>query len=194
MPRPRTISDTAILAATGRAVARQGIARVTLATVAAETGLSPATLVQRFGSKRRLLLAYASAAEPGARRTFDQARERHDSALAALHTALASLAAGIHHREELAGSLTFLQLDLTDDEFHKHAKAHTLAVRREITALLAEAVSTGELTAGTDCARLAMAVQVAYNGTLIVWALTGEDALPDMLGTMLGETLRPHLG
>ncbi|MCA1563440.1 MAG: TetR/AcrR family transcriptional regulator, partial [Acidobacteria bacterium] len=37
-------------------MARLGPVRLTLADVAREIGLSPATLVQRFGSKRGLLL------------------------------------------------------------------------------------------------------------------------------------------
>ena len=60
-PRPRAASDADILDATARAMARLGPARLTLADVAREAGLSPATLVQRFGSKRGLLLAVAHA-------------------------------------------------------------------------------------------------------------------------------------
>src|SRR5262245_53218875 len=56
-PRPRAIADADILTATHRAVTRVGPMRLTLADVAREAGVSPATLVQRFGSKRQLLLA-----------------------------------------------------------------------------------------------------------------------------------------
>lgn len=57
MTRPRTVSDESILDATLTVVQRVGPARVTLAAVAAEVGLSAATLVQRFGTQRDLLLA-----------------------------------------------------------------------------------------------------------------------------------------
>jgi AcrR family transcriptional regulator len=57
MPRPRTVSDEAILDAVLALAHRVGPARVTFASAAAETGLSAATLVQRFGTKRDLLLA-----------------------------------------------------------------------------------------------------------------------------------------
>ena len=56
-PRPKATTDQAILDATHRAVTRIGPMRLTLAHVAREAGVSPATLVQRFGSKRALLLA-----------------------------------------------------------------------------------------------------------------------------------------
>jgi AcrR family transcriptional regulator len=60
-PRPRATSDSAILSAAHRAVTRVGPMRLTLADVAREAGVSPATLVQRFGSKRGLLLALVAA-------------------------------------------------------------------------------------------------------------------------------------
>src|SRR3712207_9546177 len=61
-PRPRTVSDDDILAATGRALQRASPAQLTLADVAAEAGLPPATPLPRFGSKRGLLLALAAQA------------------------------------------------------------------------------------------------------------------------------------
>ncbi|MBC6462325.1 TetR/AcrR family transcriptional regulator [Actinomadura sp. HBU206391] len=191
MARPRTISDTAILAATGRAIARHGLPGLSLAMIAKETGLAPATLVQRFGSKRGLLLAFAEQAEPGARRPFQTAREAHGSPLAALRSALAAMASQVRDREELANHLTFLRLDLTDPEFHGHALTHTLAVRQEIADLLAEAVRAGELDERGDTGRLARTIQVTYNGALIVWALTGDGELPELLAETLDDVLSP---
>ena len=57
--RPRGMEDAAILRAAAEVIGRTGPARFTLAAVASEIGLVPATLVQRFGSKRGLLLALA---------------------------------------------------------------------------------------------------------------------------------------
>ena len=57
-PRPRTVSDEHIFVATGLAITRLGPTRLTLADVASEVGLSAAALVQRFGSKRQLLVAF----------------------------------------------------------------------------------------------------------------------------------------
>ena len=51
-----------------RAIARLGPARLTLADVATDVGVSPAAIVQRFGSKRALLLATAADAAGGGQR------------------------------------------------------------------------------------------------------------------------------
>jgi len=58
-PRPRTTSDEDLLKAVHAVVTRLG-PNLTLADVAKEAGVSAATLVQRFGSKRGLLLAFAA--------------------------------------------------------------------------------------------------------------------------------------
>ncbi|MEV0829451.1 TetR/AcrR family transcriptional regulator [Nonomuraea rubra] len=191
MGRPRTTSDEAILGATARAIGRHGPQGLTLAAVAQEAGLSPATLVQRFGSKRGLLLAFAAHATRTAAEPFERARQEHASPLAALRAALVHLAEGVSTPEELSGSLGFLQLDLTDPDFRAHAAEHARRTRDEIAALLADAVAAGELEA--EAATLAGAVQVAYNGALILWALTGDGPLPDAMREALGQTLRPYL-
>ncbi|GAA4062851.1 TetR/AcrR family transcriptional regulator [Actinomadura miaoliensis] len=193
MARPRTTSDEAILQATGRALLRHGPGRLTLGGVAAEAGLSPATLVQRFGSKRGLLLAFARRAAQGASHPFDQARREHPSPLAALRAALTAMASSVRDPEEMANSLGFLQLDLTDPGFREHAAAHARAVREQITDLLTRAVDAGELTADVDTAALARAVHVTYNGTLILWALDpGGAPLADTVHADLDGLLAPY--
>ncbi|MEV1001596.1 helix-turn-helix domain-containing protein [Nonomuraea sp. NPDC050202] len=193
MGRPRTTSDEAILGATARAIGRHGPQGLTLAAVAQEAGLSPATLVQRFGSKRGLLLAFAAHATSTAAEPFERARQEHASPLAALRAALVHLAEGVSTPEELSGSLGFLQLDLTDPDFRAHAAEHARRTRDEIAALLAAAAAAGELTAEAESGSLARAVQVAYNGALILWALTGDGPLPDAMRDAVGQTLRPYL-
>ncbi|MQA83733.1 MAG: TetR family transcriptional regulator [Streptosporangiales bacterium] len=192
MPRPRTASNEAILAAAARVIVRHGPAKLTLAAVAEQAGLAPATLVQRFGSKRGLLLALVRQAESDVRRPFEDAREGRRSPLAALHAALAELASDVGTPDELANHLAFLQMDLTDPEFRRHAAAHAWTMRREITGLLDDAVAAGELTAEQDTKSLARSVHVTYNGSLISWALIGDGSLADALRADLDQLLRPY--
>ncbi|WP_283136755.1 TetR/AcrR family transcriptional regulator [Rhizohabitans arisaemae] len=194
MARPRTSSDEEILQAAGRAVARGGPAGLTLADVAAEAGLTPAALVRRFGSKRGLLLALARRNAEGAAAPFDRARRDRTSPLDALSGALAAMASGVGTPEEMANSLGFLRLDLTDPGFRAPAAAHTRKVREEIAALLADAVAEGELTADVEVDGLAASVQHVYNGVLIVWGLTGDGSPAAEIESGLARLLRPYLG
>ncbi|WP_219517208.1 TetR family transcriptional regulator [Nonomuraea ceibae] len=193
MARPRTTSDEAILEAAAQAIGRYGAQSFTLAAAAREAGLAAATLVQRFGSKRGLLLAVAAHSARTVAAPFERARDEHPAPLAALHAALEALASGVATPHELARSIGFLQLDLTDPGFREHAAEHARRMRQEIAALLADAVAAGELAAGTDVAALSRAVQVTYNGTLIVWALSGDGTLAAALRDDLAATLRPYV-
>ena len=84
-PRPRQTSDEAILMATMRVMQRRSPVDLTLADVAKEAGVVPATLVQRFGTKRGLLLAACRTALPGGvPEQFGAARAKYGSPLKSL--------------------------------------------------------------------------------------------------------------
>src|ERR1700678_706489 len=82
--RPRGIDEAAILPAMGDEIGPVGPLGQTMAVVASEVGLVPGTLVQRFGSKRGLLLALAERAAEDADALLGRVRAEHESALAAL--------------------------------------------------------------------------------------------------------------
>jgi AcrR family transcriptional regulator len=188
-PRPRAASDAQILEATARAVTRLGPARLTLADVAREAGLSPATLVQRFGSKRGLLLALAATAAGSVDDCFAAVRAAHPSPLAALLAAATHMTRFTTTPEEMANHLAFLQIDLSDPDFHRLALDSSRDILAGYRALLDEAVAAGEL-APCDTARLARAVGALAGGSLIAWAIhregTAEAWVREDLATLLG--------
>jgi AcrR family transcriptional regulator len=154
-PRPRTVTDDEILAAAARAMSKVPPTRFTLADVAREVGLAPATLVQRFGSKRGLLLALSA---------------QSAASMEALLRAATEMARFSTTPEELANSIAYLQIDLSDPDFHRHILEGSRATRRGYRALLDEAVEAGELEP-CDTEALARAVDAVAAGSLIGWAI-----------------------
>ena len=59
MPRRKLISDEAVLDATERVLLERGPHAFTLVDVSKRAGIAPATLIQRFGTKRGLMRAFA---------------------------------------------------------------------------------------------------------------------------------------
>jgi AcrR family transcriptional regulator len=194
MPRPRTLTNDQILEATGRVIERVGPANLTLARVAAEVGLAAPTLVQRFGSRRGLLLAYAEHTVHAVRRDFGAARGAASSPLQALFGGLERLASHVATAEAMANNLAFLQTDLSDPEFRRLALAHARATGAEIQALLDDAVAAGELALEppSNTTRLARAVQVAYNGALLLWAIEASGSAAQALHAALDSVLSPY--
>jgi AcrR family transcriptional regulator len=191
MPRPKTVDDDAVLDAALRVIDRGGPSELTLAAVAREVGLAPSTLLQRFQSKRGLLLAINSRASDSAGSSLREATKRHRSPLRALLAGLVDTSARVASPETMANHLAFLQIDLSEPEFHQLALAYTTAVREEIKRLLDAAVEAGELEA-TDTSRLAHGVQTTYNGAMITWAIYRKGRLDTWLRRELDTLLAPH--
>ncbi|WP_433337703.1 TetR/AcrR family transcriptional regulator [Spirillospora sp. CA-294931] len=191
--RPRGVDDAAILRAAVEVIGRVGPAKLTLAAVAGEVGLVPGTLVQRFGSKHGLLLALAERSVGDARELSERVRGEHESAVAALLALAEETMAPMDTPERFANHLAFLCLDLTDPELYEPAAAVQRAVRAAFEALLAEAVTGGELRPGTDTAGLAGSVQAMIAGTGLTWALDRRGTLPERLRHELGGVLAPHI-
>jgi AcrR family transcriptional regulator len=191
--RPRLISDDAILDATRQVLAELGPAKLTLAAVGARAGLAPPTLVQRFGSKRGLLLASAARSPLMVLRAVEEAEARNSSPMAALRDFALSSVAHIRHREELGNGLGFVQLDVADPEFRAHALAHSAAIVDSCTRLLAAAQQAGELKPDVDVPALARLTLVCFNGALQVWAVNGWGTLTDFLRDQLDLLLSPYL-
>jgi AcrR family transcriptional regulator len=189
-PRPRTVEDAEIFAATARAVGRVGPLRLTLADVAGEAGLTAAALVHRFGSRRGLLLAFVQQGPAMVEDCFVAARAAHASPLAALVAAATDMAEHVRSPEELVNSLAFLQIDLSDPEFRKPALAHSKHVLAGYEALIRDAVDAGELV-DCDAPSLARAVQAVAGGSLINWAIHREGRVAAFVRRDLDTLLRP---
>jgi AcrR family transcriptional regulator len=167
---------------------------MTLADVASEVGLSAATLVQRFGSKRGLLLAFARAGAETADYCFAGVRARHPSPLAALVAAATLMTQSMGSPEELANGLAFLQMDISDREFRKYALESFEKTVEGYRALLDDAVKARELKP-CDTLKLAHAVAAVSGGSLIGWAVwqrgTAKRWVERDLETLLAPYKRP---
>ena len=191
-PRPRTASDADLLAATARAVSRVGPARLTLADVAKEAAVAPATLLQRFGSKRGLLLALVREASGSAAREMDALRAAHPSPLAAVRAFAECMAGMAPTPEELGNHLAFLVMDLTDPEFHRHTLEQSRAYAAELKGLLDDAVIAKEL-APCDTGALARLVGEVTHGALVTWAIYREGTAQEWVRREMEMLLRPYL-
>ena len=169
-PRPRTLTDEQIVMATVRAMSRLGPVKLTLAEVAREAGLSAAALVQRFGSKRALLLAVSRSAAQGMDECFEAIRDAHPSPLDALIAAATDMARHTKTPDEMANSLAFLQIDVSDPEFRRPMVEMSVKTLKGYKALLDAAVDAGELRPCNTTA-LARAISALSGGSLILWGV-----------------------
>jgi AcrR family transcriptional regulator len=190
-PRPRETSDEEILAATARAMEKYSPTRLTLAHVAKEAGVVPATLIQRFGTKRGLLLAMCRTAPAAVPQQFAAGRAKYKSPLKALVELYAECSGFASTPEAIANGLAYLQNDLTDPDFRAITLAQFKVLRAETRKFLDEAVAARELIA-CDTAELARLIQQVNGGSMIDWAVFREGTLAAWIRRDLEALLRPY--
>lgn len=190
-PRPRTVADEKIIEAAARVIGRVGPGNLTLADVGKEAGLSAATLVQRFGSKRGLLLAMATSAAASMDACFDMVRAAHPSPLAALVAAATDITRCFDTPEEVANHLAFLQMDLSDPDFHRLMVITSKKTLEGYRRLMREAVDAGELLE-CDTQRLARAITAVCGGSLIQWAVFRQGAAVSWVREDVDSVLEPY--
>jgi AcrR family transcriptional regulator len=192
-PRRRKVENADVFAGLVRVMHRRGPAELTLREIAAEAGVTAGALVQRFGSKRALLLAHARYAAATGDLGLPAPRRRRSSPLAALRKVTA-----VH--AQLAGSpraalrnLAYLHNDLADPALRRHLLRMSRAARAHYERLVADAVAAGELRADTNVQALARMIDVTLGGSFLAWTLYREGAAADWLREDLEAALRPYL-
>src|SRR5580658_10799807 len=158
-PRPRKVTNTQLYAAAHGAMSKVGPRELTLTAIAKEAGVTAAVLVQRFGSKRALLLALAEKYADGAGGFIEALAKQHASPLAALRAYADCMAGMAASPAALARSLAYLQIDMTDPDFRRLLVKQARATRAALRRLVQAARDAGELTRGVNAAQLARTIE-----------------------------------
>jgi AcrR family transcriptional regulator len=190
-PRPRETSDAEILAAAARVMQRRSPVELTLADVAKEAGVVPATLIQRFGTKRELLLANCKAWTADVAGQFAAARAKYGSPLKTLIELFVESSSFAATPESMANFLAYLQIDLTDSEFRAVLLTQFVTMRDETKKLLDDAIAARELKP-CDTAELARLVQQVNGGAMLDWAVYRKGPLAAWIRRSVEALLAPY--
>ena len=167
MPRQKTMSDEAVLDATLEVMRVQGLRDFTLADVGQAVDLAPATLLQRFGGKRALIVrALAHDNNQFATRLAQLPDNIGPAAVIAVFALLTQNSAS---PPPIPAERLWLSLDLSDHELN------TLARRRQETLHAAVVVRMPVLPIEPDDA--ARLIEAQWLGALIQWSVASERSL-----------------
>jgi AcrR family transcriptional regulator len=192
-PRPRKVSDSQLFAATHAVMNKVGPGELTLAAIAKEAGVTAAVLVQRFGSKRALLLALAAKYADSAGEFLAALAKQHASPLAAIRAYADCMAGLAASPAALARSLAYLQIDMTDPDFRRHLVKQARATRAGLQRLVEAASVAGELDRTVKPAQLARTIETVLSGSLITWGFYREATAALWMRTDLEAVLTPWL-
>ena len=191
--RRQKVSDHDVFAAAHRAMSRHGPHELTLAHIAAEAGVTPGRLVQRFGSKRALILALSERFAGSAGDVFGALKAAHRTPLATIRAYATCMADLAPTPDALLRNLAYLQGDLADDALRGHLVENARATRRELEALIKAAVKAGELRRDVDVRSLARTVETIVGGSLMSWATYREGNAASWIRRDVDAVLAPWL-
>jgi AcrR family transcriptional regulator len=189
-PRPQKATDAEIFAATQRVMARAGPRDWSLAQIAEEAGVTAGALVQRFGSKRELMLAVMEDWANGTAAMLQAMRGRR-TALNAVYFYADCMASMGQSPAALANHLAYLQMDLTDDDYRDCMRRSGAATRAALQSWIEEAVTDGDLRPNTDARQAAELIEVVVSGALLTWAVHQEGTATAFVRRQLDRLLSP---
>ena len=190
--RPRKATDADVFSAAYRVMSRVGPGELTLGHIATEAGVTAGLLVQRFGSKRELLLKLSARFSAGTVEMFTQLRQRHRSPLAVLRAYAACMAGMADTPEALMRNLAYLHIDLTDPDFRKNFAKSAKATREELQKLIREAIDAGELSTAVNAKQLARTIEAVIGGSMLSWAHYQEGSAAKWIRDDLNAILKPY--
>ncbi|WP_421759675.1 TetR family transcriptional regulator [Devosia sp.] len=181
MSRPRTISDASVTDTVAALLVQTGPGGLTFASAAAATGLSPATLVQRFGSRDALLrAALLSMWDQADRETAAADAAQAISAEGAIDV-LTQLSAGYGSGEAAAEGLLLLREDYRDPVLRARGAAWNVALATALGRRLSDDAA--------DQQRLGRLMASQWQGAVLWWGFSRDGRLTDHLGSELREWL-----
>lgn len=168
-PRPRKVSDEEVFAAVYRVMQQVGPADLTLAAIGAEAGITAGALVQRFGSRRELMVAINARFAEGAEAMLAGIRTAHRSPVRALRSYAECFAAMVETPATLAHHLAYLEMDLSDPAMYQHVRRHAVTSRRTLQAWVQQAIAAGELSRAADPVAVARLVYTVTTGSMMAY-------------------------
>ena len=180
MPRRKSISDEEILDRALPVMARAGPGAFTMAEVAKEVGVAPATLFQRFGDKQRLTeLAFARDIQLFVAWLAGLPRGVGAEAVVQVYAEATRL---FGDEPSLADHLLWLREDIRDPVFNRLARERFRLFRTVIVERLPPMP--------IPAARAADLLDALYHGAVVQWALEPRGRLADFVAESLRDCFR----
>ncbi|MBN9309430.1 TetR/AcrR family transcriptional regulator [Devosia sp.] len=179
MSRPRKITDEEVVEAVAGLIVREGPGALTFASAAAATGLSPATLVQRYGNREALLRATLLWMWDQLDAETQRADAAHPLDPEGAVALLVRLSADYGSGEEAAQGLLLLREDFRDPVLRARGVAWNRALISALGRRLSDVPEARE--------RLGRLMASQWQGAVLWWGFSREGTLRGRLRRELRE-------
>ena len=178
MARIKKTSDEDILKIILEVIIQKGPIEFSLEDLKEKTLLSPATLLQRFESKQKILHKALELANTNLNRQELNTRiPTTTSAIEEIINIYLNLAKFVTNPSDVANGLGILQLDITDKKLNTLTRKHFAIRQEKIESLLILAQKSRKIHKHINTTEMTLTLETLWQGAIIHWALIGEGKL-----------------
>ena len=190
MGRPKRISDSDILLMAFDVIAREGFESFTFEQVGKATGLSPAALVKRFKTKKRMAFLARN-------QKWDESLSKMNARKLAELNGLAGIFAFVRmaaknvDSKRLGEHARWLGTEAGDPRAKKKVGAYFAETRKIFLGLIQEAIANQELRNVAKPEDLAMTLEALLQGSIFQFAFMDEQSIGRHLENRFRSVLQP---
>lgn len=192
MPRKKTIDDKTILKMVLEVITKVGSTTFSLEDLREKTGLSPATLLQRFGSKKNLLHKAIELSNNDLEDNFTNRVAISKSPIQEIINIYLELSMPFSRPIDVANGLDILKLDITEKKLNKLTRKYFEIRRKKIESLIILAQEKNEITSKINAAELVWVLESLWQGSIMLWALIGEGQIREWLKKRFNTVIKRH--
>lgn len=181
MPRHKKVDDASVLKMILDVIVQQGAMQFSLEDLSKKTTLSPATLLQRFGSKKNILHKALELANQDLKKDLMALDLANKSPLDEIINIYLELALPFAQPMDIANGLDILKLDISDKKLNDLTRKYFEIRRNKIESLICVAQERGELSSTITPDQIAWNLECLWQGSIMLWALIGKGGLPQWL-------------
>jgi len=180
MARTKRLSDDQVLICAFRVIQKMGPIQFALADVARVADLSPATLIQRFKTKKQLLVETLQFVNRQLQQELTLVTPNDSSPLTSLIELLVQL-----------GSKLWTEAVIADPEVNDITLSRCKMIRVELERRLTESIKAGELLRTTNAQALALTIEAVWTGALIQWTVFRQGEQGQWLRERIASAIEP---
>lgn len=193
MPRKKKLDDAIILKMILEVIIKEGATTFSLEDLSKKTGLSPATLLQRFGSKKNILHKAIELSNQDLKKNLENKISIHKSPIQEIINIYLELSGPFSNPVDVANGLDILKLDITQKNLNQLTRKYFEIRRNKIKSLLTLAQKKGEIPGDHDVTQITWNLECLWQGSVMLWALIGKGKLQQWIKERISGYLKSML-
>jgi hypothetical protein len=181
MPRKKMIDDTKILKMALEVIIEMGATTFSLEDLRNKTGLSPATLLQRFGSKKNILHKAIELSNNDVKNSLNNKSVVSKSPIQEVINIYLELSMPFSTPGDIASGLDILKLDITEKKLNSLTRKYFEIRRKKIESLIILAQKKNEISSSVNASEIVWNLESLWQGSIMLWALIGNGNLQKWL-------------